>query len=472
MPEATSLLSFPWISASALAALAGAIGIWRCTDPDRARRSAALVLAGVVALLLAAMLEQSRAVDSARMAEPWGGLFEVDAVNGFPMLLYVLLALVTVLVAPRRDASGPFMGGVLGIIAASLLVYAGRSLALIVIGWWLTALPFALNGFAGSRHLRHHRSLLLVHALAGGALTAAALMIGPRAPDFDHASTVAMVLVVIAVALRKGIFPAHGWLARTFEGGSPLAGALFFNGHLGALILLRAESTHLAATVQTALHYLNWGALFTAVFTAFLMLGETKPRRMLGLLCVSQAAFILAGLCSAQEAGIAGALLLWVVVAVASTAVVATYRAVEARFTGVEDGIAMLGLAARTPRMAVFFLVSGLALVGLPGTLGYCAEDLLYHGALESEPLLGVVLLLATALNAIHLFRLFSHLFLRRLAAEVPEMPDALPRERWPLTLCVVLVVAGGLMPHRLVQLREAAAKQVAEKLGLEHGEH
>ena len=111
-----------------------------------------------------------------------------------------------------------------------------------------------------------------------------------------------------------------------------------------------------------------------------------------------------------------------------------------------------------------------LALVGLPGTLGYCAEDLLYHGALEAEPFLGFTLLLATALNAIHLFRLFSKLFLGQSAANLPEVPDALPRERWPLALCTVFLIAGGIVPSVIVALRSPAAEIIATALGLNHG--
>jgi NADH-quinone oxidoreductase subunit M len=116
--------------------------------------------------------------------------------------------------------------------------------------------------------------------------------------------------------------------------------------------------------------------------------------------------------------------------------------------------------------LAVFFLVCGLALVGLPGTLGYCAEDLLFHGALASHPLLGLSLLIATALNAIHLVRLYSHLFLGRRVDEVPGIPDALPRERWALAACVVFLVAAGVLPGKLVAWRAASAERLMQAFG------
>ena len=127
-----------------------------------------------------------------------------------------------------------------------------------------------------------------------------------------------------------------------------------------------------------------------------------------------------------------------------------------------------LGLAVRAPRLAVFFLVCGLALIGLPGTLGYCAEDLLFHGALESHPLLGVALPLATALNAVHIMRLFGVLFLGVLPKDVPNVPDVLVRERWALSAFVVFLVACGIVPRLLL----ATAVPAAETMHAEPTHH
>lgn len=179
----------------------------------------------------------------------------------------------------------------------------------------------------------------------------------------------------------------------------------------------------------------------------------------MGLVCISQASFILSGLLASNSAGIMGGMLHWMVVALASTGLIAVVRILEVRVIDVADPTAHLGLAVRAPRLATFFLLSGLALVGLPGTLGYCAEDLLFHGVQDHHPVMGVFLLIATALNAINLMRLYSVLFLGVLPKNVIEIPDALPRERWPLTLVVMILIAGGLFPSLPISLRNKAVK-------------
>jgi NADH-quinone oxidoreductase subunit M len=198
-------------------------------------------------------------------------------------------------------------------------------------------------------------------------------------------------------------------------------------------------------------------ALFTAVYAALLAVSERSPRRLLGLLAVSQASCILAGLESAKPEGVSGALIQWLVVGAGVTGLVAVYRLIETRYGGNLEGREFLGLAERFPRLAVSFAVCGLAIVGLPGTLGFCAEDLLMHGLLESKPWIGLAQPLATALNAITMVRFFARLFMGRRHGDALPLPDALPRERWALAAVVAFLVIGGLAPRLFVSVDSAA---------------
>ncbi|MFM8395051.1 MAG: hypothetical protein ACKOB4_14115 [Acidobacteriota bacterium] len=99
-----------------------------------------------------------------------------------------------------------------------------------------------------------------------------------------------------------------------------------------------------------------------------------------------------------------------------------------------------------------------MALVGLPLTLGFPAEDLLLHGTLETHPLLGIILPIVTALNAFNVMRLFTSLFLGQPGRAALAITDALPRERWVLTLAILFLVLGGLYPAIFVHLPERAA--------------
>ena len=178
---------------------------------------------------------------------------------------------------------------------------------------------------------------------------------------------------------------------------------------------------------------LSYLAIATALYVAIRALTENSPRRLLAFLALSQSACILAGLESRTAEGITGALVHWFVVTVSTMGLFGILRLLEVRFGENLTASKHLGLAEHAPRLAVLFAVFGLALVGLPGTLSFCSQDLLIHGTLESHPLTGLLLPIATAMNAVSVFRLFTRLFLGKRRTGFTVMADALPRERWIL---------------------------------------
>lgn len=448
-------LAAPYLSLGIGVLLAGALACWRAARP-RPVAIAATVMA-LVSFTLAA--GEVGTASQARLLDPWLGWFEADALDAVPMAFFAALTLGVVVLAPRRDAGGRALAGLLLLAAATLTAYGAANLAVLAAGWWLTGLPFALRLFGEDRSRRTVQVFLAASSLS---LTAAILLLhGVEMQEIAHASRLAFGLVVLAIALRKGLFPLHGWVIRQFEHGPLLPVALLFNGHLGALLVARSEAVALTQTEQHVLDGLGIAALATALITSIRSFAESRPRRLLGLLCLSQASFILAGIATANAEGVTGALLHWQVVAAASTGLIAIVRVLEVRVSGTAAPEGHLGLAVKAPRLATFFLICGLALVGLPGTLGYCAEDLIFHGALETHPWLGLALPVATAFNAINLLRIHSLLFLGVLPKRVIDIPDALPRERWPLAACVVFLVAGGLLPGRVLEWRRVAAEAV-----------
>jgi NADH-quinone oxidoreductase subunit M len=230
------------------------------------------------------------------------------------------------------------------------------------------------------------------------------------------------------------------------------------NTHLGAFLIVRFAVPLFPPAAASVLPWLCGLALFSTICTAVLGMAEREPRRQLALVFASQTSAIFAGFLTVRPEGIMGALLQWIVLGGASVVLVSIFRAIEARIQRPWAGEGLLGLAGQMPRLAVFFAVSSFALVGLPGTLGFPGEDLLIHGVLSAHPILGMLLPVAIAINAYHLYRLFSRLFLGAPVTAWAAAPDALPRERWAFSACIVVLVWGGLMPSQIVALRSSAA--------------
>ncbi len=448
-------LPFPYFSLALGALLVGVFSVFNARCPRR-------VAVGSVVIALGGLVLAAHAVAAAghqRLHDPWLSWFEGDALDAPMSAFFAALALLVIILAPRRDVTARHLAGLLLITLATIIAYAGANLIMFTAGWWLASLPFVCGMFGEDRSRLLSQGFLIVSCAA---VTAAAIMLHQAdMVDMAFSSEMAFGLFIVAVALRKGMFPVHGWMLRAFESGPLLPLALLFNGHLGAMLIVRPETAVLPEMHGRSIDILSMVALATALITSVRSFAERKPRRILGLLCVSQASFIFAGFATAGTEGITGSLIHWLVVSAASTGLICIVRVLEVRVAGSVELVTQLGLAAKAPRLATLFLLCGLAMVGLPGTLGYCAEDLLFHGALKNHPLLGVALPVATAFNAINLLRIFKILFLGVLPRDVADIPDALPRERWPLTVIVVFLVFGGIFPSQILRWRGQAAQLI-----------
>jgi NADH-quinone oxidoreductase subunit M len=377
------------------------------------------------------------------------------------MVLFSCLTLGSTLMLPKRDCDVRTMAGILFILGATLAAYSTDNLLVFLSGWILTTVPFLVRSWFRPPSWRPATALVLSSlalALAITLIFASGHALSIKALEGQSpGGSAAFGLLVAAVILRKGICPAQAWIADLAEGGPAIPTALLLNGHGGALLVARVILPLFRSAPGSPFPVLSWLAMATALYVAIRALTENMPRRLLSFLALSQSACILAGLESRTSEGITGALVHWFVVTVSTVGLFGILRLLEVRFGENLTANTHLGLAAHAPRLAVFFAIFGLALVGLPGTLSFCSQDLLIHGTLMSHPVIGIVLPIATAMNAVSFFRLFARLFLGIRQTGFTHMADALPRERWTLASGALFVVVGGLFPAGFVTLQSAA---------------
>jgi NADH-quinone oxidoreductase subunit M len=382
------------------------------------------------------------------------------------MLLFACLTLGATLALPRRDCTAGNVSGILFILGSTLLAYSADNLLTLLAAWILTITPFFLPRWFHPHSWRPLAALLLSGLALGVAIVVIAFNTHTiwivRLQGQSPGGMATLGLLIAAVIFRKGILPAHAWVADAAAGGSLIPTALLFNGHFGALLVAKLIVPLFAGATVAVFPILSYLAMATALYVAIRALTENSPRRLLAFVSLSQSAAILAGLESGTAEGITGALVHWYVVTVSTVALFGILRLLEVRFGENLTTSTHLGLARHAPRLAVSFAVFGLALVGLPGTLSFCSQDLLIHGTLQSHPLTGILLPISTAMNAVSIFRLFTRLFLGKRRTGFTAVVDALPRERWVLAIGSVFVVLGGLFPNVLVARRAAEADLVA----------
>ncbi|GGS53405.1 hypothetical protein [Actinokineospora fastidiosa] len=184
---------------------------------------------------------------------------------------------------------------------------------------------------------------------------------------------------------------------------------------LVAVTAVPVHATALPTPVRTA------AAAFAAVAAAY-ALAQVDVRRVLAGLALSLNGFLLAGVA-------------WQALAIAVSGLAMTTAALEARRGGLSLAIPN-GSLTETPRLAVAFLVFGLAAVGFPPLLGFAGV----HHAIEATPLLA----LAAAVNGITVLRAFLRLF-GGVVHRTGEH-DLTRMERYAVTIAAATLVAGVLV--------------------------
>lgn len=442
-------LPFPFLLAAVLVAFAGALPVGVSI-----RRVFAASAAALSALLIgASMMTVAVAAEVGGAADPVAGFLRIDAIDGWLMLVLTLIALMMVWAAPVRDVADGVVSGTMFLCGANLLAHASPGLSGMAVGWALTAVPFVV----GRRAMSGAGRAWMIPLLASSAAFLVPMMAMVRgATPESGLSPVVWVSVVLAVVLRKGLFPFHGWVVKMFEEVPVAWLAVAFNGRLGSLLLIRLESNS-HGLPEWVVDAVSVAIILSAVVCSLRALVETNPRRLFGYLFIGQSALVTGGVVVANTESFTGSLVHWVMVAASSSGLLLILRLLEVRM-GPLTGVERPGLAVGAPRLSAMFLMFALALAGLPGTLGYCSQDLVLNGATEHSFPMGLALALTSALNALCVFRVFTHLFLGVNLKKALVIPDLLARERWPLAICLLFLLGSGLFPRSVVQWKSSPA--------------
>jgi NADH-quinone oxidoreductase subunit M len=263
-------------------------------------------------------------------------------------------------------------------------------------------------------------------------------------------------LLLAAVLVRCGVFPAHVWLTDWFEHASFGRALLFVAPLTGVYAAVRLV---LPVAPDWVLRSIGLVSLGTAFYAAGMAIVQQEARRFFAFLFLSHASLVLVGLELHTSLTLTGSLRLWSSVILSLGGLGLTLRALEAR-VGRLSLTRFHGLYDQSPGLAVCFLITGLATVGFPGTAGFVAADLLVDGAVKASPWVGCAVVATAALNGIAIVRAYFLLFTgTRHGATLPL--GITWRERVAVLTLVVLLVGGGLAPQAGVVSGHLAAEQI-----------
>ena len=452
-----SALQLPWLEIAILLAVLGAVGVNRVRDPQRAAwLGTAFTAAALLATVLAwAAFALGAAPAWSAQTSLWGRQpFRMDDLSAPLVVVAALLHFLTALATPSTKMRRFSFSWSLFSEAIRLATFSCQEPWLLIGLLAVNTVPplvELLNRGASPRVYVLHMALFLGLLVLGQALVA-------TSGDSSVRSGWATACLLAAVLVRCGAVPAHSWLTDWFEHAS-FGNALLFAAPLTGVY----AAFHLVLPVAPdgALQGVGIVSLATALYAAGMALVQQEVRRFFAYLFLSHVSLVLVGLELHTPVSLAGALCLWFAVTLSLAGFGLTLRALEARY-GRLSLDHFRGLYEHSPMLAVCFLVTGLASVGFPGTLGFVSSELLVEGALEASLPAGIALVAVAALNGIAVVRAYFLLFTgARHFSSVSLAITA--RERTVLLTLTALILGGGLFPQPGIAYLYALAEQVLQ---------
>lgn len=275
---------------------------------------------------------------------------------------------------------------------------------------------------------------------------------------------------LFAFGAKVPIFPLHGWLSDAVQE-APTAAVMVLAGKLGLYSILRfsfsifPEQSHYVAPLLIAL-----GAI-GIVYGALLALVQTDLKKLAAFATLSANSFIVLGIFTFTMAGLDGGTYQILNESLIGAALFILLGLLYERY-GTYDMRDYGGLAARHPWMVTFFVITGLAAVGLPMLSGFVGEFLILSGTMQSfiahHVLWTVVGTTGVIFSAAYMLWMIQRVFYGSLGLRPEEITgwDLNIREHvelWPLAvLFLIMGVASPYWTKAIDPYSQTVAKQFA----------
>jgi NADH-quinone oxidoreductase subunit M len=457
MPE----LLLPWLELAILIPLLGSLWIGRLKDSDKARQRSIIVCSAISACTIGEWID-FESLGTFEAHDHWDVLefifhkdiFVIDELSAPLLPLAALLYLVMVLSTLRTKVNRFSFGWTLASEAILLATLSCREPWVLIALLSLVTIPPWIEMRARKRSTRvytAHMGLFIALLVVGWSLV-------ERSPD-GTVSILPGALLTAAALLRSGIVPVHCWMTDLFEKVTFGTALLFVTPMTGAYVIMRLV---LPVAPDWALQSIAIVSLITSVYAAGMALMQTEARRFFCYLFLSHSSLVLVGMELVTPIGMTGALCVWISVGLSLGGFGLTLRSIESR-TGRLSMADYHGLYEHTPALAGLFLLTELASIGFPGTIGFIGTELLVEGAVEIYPLIGTTVVIAAALNGIAIMQAYFRIFTGTKHTASVSL-KVRPAERVAVLILTALILGGGLFPQPGVTSRFHAATALIQR--------
>ncbi|XID91137.1 NADH-quinone oxidoreductase subunit L [Paenibacillaceae bacterium WGS1546] len=286
--------------------------------------------------------------------------------------------------------------------------------------------------------------LLLFWYMPGHALDFTSLhnVFGAQSGEIAEGITTLIALLIFLGAVGKsGQFPLHVWLPDAMEGPTPISALIHAATMVAAGVFLVARTFDIFQASPEAMLTVAIVGAFTAIFAASIGLAQNDIKRVLAFSTVSQLGYMMLAL---GVGSVTGAMFHLVTHAFFKALLFLGAGSVIHRIH-TQDIREMGGLGRKMKITAWTFGIGALALSGIPPLSGFWSKDAILSAALEKQPILFAVGVIAAFFTALYMARLFFLVFAgkSRDGAEAKESSAVMTI---PLVALAVLAVVSGFV--------------------------
>ena len=228
-----------------------------------------------------------------------------------------------------------------------------------------------------------------------------------------HIPSWAVVCILFGILSKSATFPLHSWLPDAGVAPSPVTSLL----HAAVLVKIGVYAYARLFDVTFAIDpafttVVPVIAAVSALISAGCAMKATDLKRVVAYSTISQLAFILLGVSSGTEVGLAGGMLYILAHSVAKGGLFLCAGVVEHNLH-TKDMNRMGGLIKRFPVTAAAFLLCAFSVMGVPPFSGYYAKSMVITGAVDAGHLwIAGVFVLGAFMTVFYLMRAFFKVFL------------------------------------------------------------
>jgi NADH-quinone oxidoreductase subunit M len=264
----------------------------------------------------------------------------------------------------------------------------------------------------------------------------------------------------IAFAIKAPLWPFHTWLPDAAAAAPPgaavlLVGVLDKVGTFGMLRycfeLFPSGAKYFTPLVITL-------SVIGILYGAIVAIGQQSMKRLIAYTSVSHFGFIALGIFAMTSQGVSGATFYMVNHGFATGALFILAGFLIAR-RGTDRIADFGGVQSVAPVLAGLFLISGLAMLSLPGLSTFVSEFLVLVGTFSRYKVPAVIATAGIILAAIYVLWMYQRAMNGPVRDEVKGMPDLRPRELLAVAPLVVLLIGAGVYPKPVLDIINPAVK-------------